>query len=203
MAISVVVLLGVSLYYSSAARTSRVALQMSAMHEDAPVAMLVMGGMARRAGYGEIVGTGFAPDGQTLHSGPHLRACRGSRFANPAAGDFSCTGTAAGDALMVGFQADSVVASAQHRTAPCTRNDAPSITITDPAHVAAGMDVPMVRSVFTLADGGLTCSDIGGGTEILAHDVADFRVYFGFDRSSALLASSGGVSAAATGAVRP
>ena len=201
MTISMIILLGVSLYYSSAAKTSRVALQMSAIHEDAPIAMLVAGNMIRRAGYGEIVGTGFAPDGQTLLSGPHLRACKGSNFTNPAAGDFSCTGTATGDALMVSFQADSVVASAQRRTAPCTRDTAPAITITDAAHVANGMAVPMVRSIFQLSNGGLACSDIGGGTEILANDVTDFRVFFGYDRASAQLALGGGTSAAATGAV--
>ncbi len=201
MTISIVVLLGVSIYYSSAAKTSRVALQMSAMHEDAPIAMLVVGNMVRRAGYGEIVGTGFAPGGQTLQSGPHLRACKGSRFTNPLAGDFSCTGTATGDALMVSFQADSVVASAQRPTAPCSSDAAPMVTINDPAHIANGTAVPMVRSVLALANGSLTCADIGGGVENLAHDVADFRVFFGYDRASAALANAGGSSAAATGAV--
>lgn len=201
MAISVVILLGVSLYYSTAARTSRVAQQMSTLHEDAPLAMLVMGGMVRRAGYGEIVGTGFMPDGQTLMVGPHLRACKESRFTDPAAGDFTCTGTAAGDALLVRFQADSVAASPQRQSPPCTANAPLLVTINDPAHIGNGTTVPMVQSIYQLTGSTLTCADIGGGSEVLTHDVTEFRVYFGYDRASALLATGGGASAAATGAV--
>lgn len=201
MAISVVVLLGVSLYYSSAARTSRVAQQMSALHEDAPIAMLVMGGMVRRAGYGEIIGTGFMPDGQTLMVGPHLRACKGSSFTNPVAGDFSCTGTTNSDALLLRFQADSVAASSQRPSSPCTANAPVIVAITDAGHIGNGLSVPMVQSLYQLAGTGLTCTDIGGGTDVLAHDVTEFRVFFGYDRASALLATGGGTSAAATGAV--
>lgn len=201
MTISVVVLLGVSLYYSTTARTSRVAQQMSVLHEDAPVAMLVMGGMVRRAGYGEIVGTGLVADGQTLMAGPHLRACRGSRFTDPAAGDFSCTGSATGDALLVRFQADSVAAAPQRVTAPCTTQTPTLVVIDDASHVANGTTVPMVQSVYQLTERQLTCTDIGVGTEAMAADVVDFRVFFGYDQASALLATGGGASAAATGAV--
>lgn len=200
MAISVVVLLGISLYYSSSSQTARAAKQMSSLHEDAPLAMLVMGSMVRRAGYGEIVGTGFNPDGQTLMAGPHLRACTRSQFVDPDAGDFNCTGSSDSDALLVRFQAEAIVAAQQRMTPPCTSNVPTLVTITDPVHIGNGLNVPMVQSVFELFDGSLACADIGSPGQILAHDVTEFRVFFGYDQAAAALAVGGGAAAAATGA---
>ena len=199
MAISVAVLLALSVYYSGAARTASVAHQMGSLNQEAPLAMLIMGQAIKRAGYGEIVGTGYVSMGQTMFDGPHLRACKGVAFNNPAAGDYGCSATAAvGDSLMVSFQGDATIAPDQMATRNCVGAPPVATVIANPAHVANGASVPMVRNVYSLVNGRLVCSGNDAAAEILAHDVVDMRVHFGFDEAGATLALAGGVGIAPT-----
>ncbi|MGE0313906.1 MAG: PilW family protein [Lautropia sp.] len=203
MTISVSVLFGLSVYYADASRTASVSHQMGSLNQEAPLAMLIMGQSIKRAGYGEIVGTGYVSTGQTMFDGPHLRACRGGTFADPSAGDYSCVVPAlpVPDTLMVSFQGDATVAPDQFATRNCAGALAVPTLVTNPAHVANGSLVPLVRNVYSVLGGRLVCAGNDAAAEILAHDVVDLRVFFGFDDAGAALALAGGVGVAPTGSV--
>lgn len=198
LSISVGILFGMSVYYETASKSARVAHQMSSLNEEAPLAMLMIGQAIKRAGYGEIIGTGYIGTGQTMFDGPHLRACRSGTFTNPAAGDFSCTAGPAGspDALMVRFQADSVVAPDQFGTMNCAGGAAVPTPIANPAHVANGTAVPIIENIYTISFQRMLCSGNGSAPEVLAHDVVDFKVFFGYDQAGATLALAGGAGVA-------
>ena len=202
MTISIAVLLALSVYFSAASKTARVAQQVSSLNEEAPLAMLSIGQSIKRAGYGEIVGTGYVSRGQTLFDGPHLRGCRSGTFTNPAVGDFSCVAGAAGspDALMVSFQSDSVVASDQYATRNCAGSPGVATPIADPVHVASGMPVPMVTNVFTVIGSSLSCAGNGAAQEAIGQDITEFRVFYGYDEAAVALSLAGGSGTAPSAA---
>ncbi len=203
MTISVSVLFALSVYYAGTARTASVAHQMGSLNQEAPLAMLIMGQAIKRAGYGEIVGTGYVSTNQTMFDGPHLRACRGGTFNDPSAGDYSCVvpAVAGPDSLMVSFQGDASIAPDQFSTRNCVGAPAVPTVIANPAHVANGSTVPIVRNVYSVVGGRLVCSGNDAAPEILAHDVVDLRVHFGFDEAGSTLALAGGAGIAPTATV--
>ena len=78
MAIGMVIVIGVSALYLSSTGLSRTANQVSTTEQTGQLAMLMIGEMLKVAGYGEIVGSDFVADGQTLMDGAHLRGCTGA-----------------------------------------------------------------------------------------------------------------------------
>lgn len=194
--LSVIIALGLVIYYSSAAKVANVSHQLSALQDEAPLTALLIGQAVKRAGYGEIIGTGYVSNGQTLFDGPHLRGCKGGQFTSPAAGDFTCTPGAAGaqDALMVRFQANSVVGPDQFPTRNCVGAAAVGTPITTPTHIAVGTVVPIVQNVYSFDSNRILCSGNGSAAEVLAHDITEFRVYYGYDEDAANAALTGGFS---------
>ena len=202
MALSAGVLMAIAVYYSGASRTASVAHQLSSMNDEAPLAMLMLGQSIKRAGSGEIVGVGYTNANQTMFEGAHLRGCKSASFVNPAAGDFSCGTSTAGaqDALAVRFQANSVVGPDQLATRNCVGGPAVATPITAATHVAVGVAVPIVMNVFSFDGGQLRCAGNGSAPEVLARDVTEFRVYYGFDEQGAALALGSGLGLAPIGA---
>ena len=116
MAIGMIIVIGVSSLYLSSSGLSRTANQVSTTEQTGQLAQHQQGELLKVAGYGEIVGSDFVADGQTLMDGAHLRGCTGSRFTDPfpayvappgrpTAPDLNCGAVAAGDALFIRFQA--------------------------------------------------------------------------------------------------
>ena len=194
MAISVSVLLGISVFHQNASQSVSVSQQMSTIYDEGPLALLMLGQAVKRAGSGEIVGSGFTNLNQTMFDGPHLRGCRSAGFVSPATGDFSCGAAAAGaqDALMVRFQSNSVVGPDQFDTRNCAGGAAVNTAISAVGHPAQGALVPIVQNVYTVDGGRLECSGNNAANEVMARDVTEFRVFYGFDRDAALLALAGG-----------
>ncbi|MBC8119110.1 MAG: prepilin-type N-terminal cleavage/methylation domain-containing protein, partial [Burkholderiaceae bacterium] len=116
MAISLVIIAGVSSLYLSSSGVSRLAGEAGTAEESAQIAMFVIGGTIRLAGYGEILGSDYASQNQTLFDGAPVRGCTNSRFAVPLPAtppllDLNCTGAGAQDALYVRFQARPEIAA--------------------------------------------------------------------------------------------
>ena len=201
MAIGVLIVLGMSVLYSSAVQSTRLATQFGNMSEDTPLALHIMGQAIKRAGYGEIIGTNMAPTDQTLFPFPHLRACQNSRFTDPANGDFSCTAATAGapDSLFVQFQSDSIASAPQRNTQDCLGANGVLTTINDEAHAAYLTQVPLVSNLYSLAGSTITCSGNNAPVQAMASNVTELRIYFGFDEVAATQALSG-LSSASPGA---
>lgn len=202
MGISVSVLMGIAVFHQTASRSVAVSQQMSTMNDEGPLALLMLGQSIKRAGSGEIIGSGYSSVNQTMFDGPHLRGCRGGTFVNPAAGDFSCTAPVASmpDSLMVRFQSNSVIGPDQFGTRNCVGGDAVNATISTAGHPGNGLLVPIIQNVYTLTGDRFECSGNNSTAEALARDVTEFRVFYGFDRDAASLALSGGVGISPRGA---
>lgn len=187
MALGLLILAGVAVVYFSANQSGRVAANVATVEEAGQIALRMLGEALRRAGYSEIIGaelTGTSGRQSLLYSGPMLRGCSNGRFADVAAGDFSCVAAPAGDALALWFQADSRLAAPQGATTDCLGSAAPLVPVADPQYAArvAGGQIPLVRNVYFLQGQSLMC--LGNGSPMpqpLIDGVEDFKVYFGFD----------------------
>ena len=218
MTIGLVIVIGVSSLYISSSGISRTANQVSTTEQAGQLAMLLIGESIKLSAYGEILGSDYAAQGQTLMDGTHLRGCTGSRFtdafpayvAPPAPQtppDLGCTLAAAGDALYVRFQSRPVVA--EMRAAEATRNNitdcagstANQSQILESGNLRAGRGWTrnLVTNVFFLdpLTRELRCEGYGGGgAQPLVRDVAEFRVFYRFD-DAAFAAGANGVTHAA------
>ena len=214
MAISLVIIAGVSSLYLSSSGVSRLAGEAGTAEESGQIAMFVFGGAIRLAGYGEILGSDYASRDQTLFDGAHVRGCTNSRFAVPLPAappllDLNCTGAGAQDALYVRFQARPEVAAISNaernrvELTDCLGDQTPLETI-DPTSGRAGAGVQrrMVTNVFALALNAagrlsLYCNGSGGGgNSPLVEDVVQFKVYYRLD-DAAYFAGAGGATNAA------
>jgi type IV pilus assembly protein PilW len=186
IAISTVIILGISALYSASTKSARSATQIGAMNEDGALSLHLIGQAIKRAGYGEIIGTDFVPLNQTLFAFPNIRACKGGTFTDAANGDFSCvTAPSGADSLAVQFQSESVVSSPQRQTRNCSGNDAVLTPITNTSHPGYLTQVPLVINVYALSGGTLTCSGNGATAQAMAGTIEEFKVFFGYDESSA------------------
>ena len=106
IAIGMVILIGVGSLYLSSSGVSRLAQQAGSAEDTSRLLMGLIGEGIKTGGYGEIVGTGTIARGQTLFDGATVRGCSGSRLTAPfnATPDFTCTGAAPGDQLLIRFQ---------------------------------------------------------------------------------------------------
>ncbi|MGZ9074468.1 MAG: PilW family protein [Burkholderiaceae bacterium] len=214
MAISLVIIAGVSSLYLSSSGVSRLAGEAGTAEESGQIAMFVIGGAVRLAGYGEILGSDYGSQNQTLFDGAYVRGCTNSRLAVPFPAtppllDLNCTGAGPQDALYVRFQARPEVAAISDpqrdliELTDCLGDQTPMETI-DPLSGRAGAGIPrrMVTNVFALAlnAGGrlsLYCRGSGGGgNQPLVEDVVEFKVFYRLD-DAAYFAGAGGATNAA------
>lgn len=214
MTISLVIIAGVSSLYLSASGVSRLAGEAGTAEESGQIAMFVIGGAVRLAGYGEILGSDYASQDQTLFDGSHVRGCTNSRFAVPLPAtppllDLNCTGAGTHDALYVRFQARPEIAAIsdaeRDRIAltDCLGDQTPLETM-DPVsgRAGAGRQRRMVTNVFALALNAagrlsLYCDGSGGGgNSPLVEDVVEFKVFYRLD-DAAYFAGAGGATNAA------
>jgi type IV pilus assembly protein PilW len=190
LAIALLLLLGITAIYSSSTKGGRLATGMGAMGEDASLAVFLIGQSVKRAGYGEIVGTDFTSSNQTLFDFPHLRGCKSGAFASPSTGDYTCVAGGTNDTLMVQFQSDSLIASAQRDTNNCVGSAATTQQISDAAHPSYKTNVPVVTNVFALGNEKLTCSGNNSTSLPMASNIEQFKVFYGFDSAAATAALS-------------
>src|SRR5678815_223287 len=80
MAIGLVIVIGVSSLYLSSSGISRTSNQISTVEQGGQLALLLIGDSMKRAAYGEIIGSDYASQGQTLMDGVHLAGCTGTTF---------------------------------------------------------------------------------------------------------------------------
>ncbi len=186
IAISSIIILGISAVYSASTKSARSATQLGAMNEDGALSLHLIGQAIKRSGYGEIVGTDFVAENQTLFDFPNIRACKSGTFVDPTAGNFDCTPVAGGpDTLAVQFQGDSVISSAQRQTRNCVGGNPVLTPISNTSHPAYLTDVPLVINVYAIANGTLGCSGNGSAFQAMAGNIEEFKVFFGYDEGAA------------------
>jgi type IV pilus assembly protein PilW len=211
MAIGLVIVAGVSSLYLSSSGVSRTANQIGTVEQTGQLALIFLGDSVKKAGYGEIIGTDFAGQNQTLFDGALIRGCTGSRFTGPFSTpvDLSCTGAVAGDTLYARFQARPIVAPMDPAEADritstdCLAQPAPAEQI-DPTVLRAGAGItrPMVTNVFFYDPVNLTlnCRGNGGGAaQVILRDVLDFRVFYRFDDAARAIGAAGDTNASPLG----
>jgi type IV pilus assembly protein PilW len=211
IAIGLVIVAGVSSLYLSSSGVSRTANQIGNVEQTGQLALIFMGETIKQAGYGEIVGSDFVGQGQTLFDGAHVRGCTGQRFVDAFATtpDLNCTGAVAGDAIYVRYQARPVIAQMDAGEADrislrdCLAQVPPVETI-NPASFRPGAGVArqMVTNVFSYDPVAQTldCRGSGGGAaQPILRDVVDFRVFYRFDDPAYVAGRSGDTNAAPMG----
>ena len=215
MAIGMVILIGVGALYLSSSGVSRVANQAGSAEDTGRIVMTMIGEGIKAGGYGEIVGSDYAAQGQTLFDGPVVRGCAGSRFTdafNAGAPNYACTGSAPGDQVLFRFQGRySVVpmdaANLANSALPdCLgASNANQDTLFNPATPRAGSGVTrrVVQSAFSLDAGGtvLRCEGNGnpGTPTPIVNDMIDFRVFYRFDDGGYALAAGNNTNYAPVG----
>jgi hypothetical protein len=206
LAISMVIVIGVGSLYLSSSGVSRTANQMGTLEEAGQIAMRLIGESLRVGGYGEILGSDYISRDQTVFDGPHIRACLAGRFADPFPvapnpPDYTCVGGGTGDALLLSFQANSIITVPQGELRNCAGNGpVDEVVAPNTLRVGSGLTRPTVRNVFQM-DGTnrLTCRADGSGFQPLILNVLDFRVFFGFDDEAYESAASGITNASPLG----
>jgi Tfp pilus assembly protein PilW len=213
MAIGLVIVIGVSSLYLSSSGISRTSNQISTAEQAGQLALLIIGDSLKLAAYGEILGSDFAAQGQTLMDGIHLRGCTGNAFTDPFPAyvappnsqtppDLGCTVASGGDALYIRYQAAPVVAAMPAADAArialfdCTSSTANQAEILSPTQLRAGTGIVrnIVTNVFTRdpVNNTLDCDSYsGGGNQPLLRDVVEFRVFYRFDDGAQSLGASG------------
>lgn len=215
MAIGMVILIGVGALYLSSSGVSRVANQAGSAEDTGRIVMTMIGEGIKAGGYGEIVGSDYAAQGQTLFDGPVVRGCAGSRFTDAfsaGAPDYTCTGTAPGDQVLFRFQGRYVVvpmdlANLANSALPdCLgASNANQDTLFNPTTPRAGSGVTrrVVQSAFSLDAGGtvLRCEGNGnpGTPTPIVNDMIDFRVFYRFDDGGYALAAGNNTNYAPVG----
>jgi hypothetical protein len=215
IAIGLAIVAGVGFLSLSARGVSRVAHQAGSSHDTARLVLTRVGDGVKAAAYGEIVGSDYAAQDQTLFDGPSVRGCSASRFAdafNAVAPDFTCVGIAPGDQVMFRFQGRYAVVpmDAGHLVASAVpdclgaSNETQDV-LPKPATARVGAAIPrrLVQSAFSLDPGGtiLRCRGNGnpGIPAPIANDVIDFRIFYRFDDAGFALAAGSAVNVAPIG----
>lgn len=222
MAIGLVIVIGVSSLYLSSSGISRTANQLSTTEQAGQLALLVIGDSLKRAAFGEIIGSDYAAQGQTLMDGPHLRGCTNNQFTNPfpayvapplpqTAPNLGCTvATPLADALYVRYQAAPVVAQMLPASAAgialrdCTASfgNQNEVLFSAQLRAGAGLERPIVTNVFQRnpVANTLECRGYGvAGFQTLLQNVVEFKIFYRFDAAAHAVASSGETNAAPFG----
>jgi prepilin-type N-terminal cleavage/methylation domain-containing protein len=214
MAIGLVIVIGVSALYLSSSGISRTANQISTAEQAGQLALLLIGDSMKRAAYGEIIGSDYAGQGQTLMDGVHLAGCTGTMFTDPFPAyvvppaaqtppDLTCAAASGGDSIYVRYQAAPVIAqmlpadAAGMSLRDCgasllNQNQALSL---QQLRAGAGLERPMVTNVFQRdpVNNTLDCAGYGnaGAFLTLLQNVVEFRVFYRFDDAAYAAGSSG------------
>jgi type IV pilus assembly protein PilW len=211
MAIGLVIVAGVSSLYLSSSGLSRTANQVGNVEQTGQLALIFLGESIKKAGYGEIIGTDFAGQNQTLFDGAHVRGCTAQRFDAPFANppDLDCNGAVVGDTLYARFQARPIVAPMDAPEADritstdCLAQAAPDEQV-DPTVLRPGSGITrrMVTNVFFYDAATLTlnCRGNGGGAaQVILRDVVEFRVFYRFDDAGRAIGAAGDTNASPLG----
>lgn len=213
MTIGLVIVIGVSSLYLSSSGISRTANQLSTTEQAGQLALLTIGDSLKRGDFGEIIGSDFAGQGQTLMAGAHLRGCTGTQFVNPFpayvvppdppnAPDLSCGAASGGDSLFVRFQAAPVIAQMlpaellRISLRDCTASNGNQSEVLASAQLRAGAGLarPIITNVFMRdpVNNTLDCRGSGDNNfQTLVRDVVEFRVFYRFDDQAYLFGRSG------------
>jgi type IV pilus assembly protein PilW len=213
MAIGLVIVIGVSALYLSSSGTSRTANQLSTTEQAGQLALLLIGDTVKRAAYGEIIGSDYAAQGQTLMDAAHLRGCTGTTFTDPFPAyvappapqtppDLTCTLPSGGDAIYVRHQAAPVIAQMLPANAAaisirdCGASFLNQNEMLSPQQLraGAGMQRPIVTNVFVRdpVNNTLDCRGYGSGAfATLLQNVVEFRVFYRFDDAAYAAGASG------------
>lgn len=213
MIIGLVIVAGVSSLYLSSSGVSRTANQISTAEQAGQLALLMIGDSLKLAAYGEIIGSDFAGQGQTLMDGIHLRGCSNAQFATPFPAyvappnsqtppNLNCTVAAGGDALYVRYQGAPVVQKMQGvdltRIAlnDCGASQLNQAEVLSSAQMRAGVGLvrPIVTNVFRFdaLAGTLDCAGYGATAFMpLLNNVVEFKVFYRFDDAAQTAGASG------------
>jgi type IV pilus assembly protein PilW len=215
MAIGMVILIGVGALYLSSSGVSRVANQAGSAEDTGRIVMTMIGEGIKAGGYGEIVGSDYSAQGQTLFDGPVVRGCTGSRFTdafNVVTPNYACTGVAPGDQVLFRFQS-------RYAVVPMDAANLAALALPDclgasnanqdqqfnpaTARAGAGTTRRLVQSAFSLDGAGtvLRCEGNGnpGVPTPIVNDMIDFRVFFRFDDGGFALAAGNNTNYAPLG----
>ena len=224
MAIGLVIVIGVSSLYLSSSGISRTANQLSTTEQAGQLALLVIGDSLKRAAFGEIIGSDYAAQGQTLMDGPHLRGCTNSDFLNPFPAyvapplpqtppNLGCTAASPpslADAIYVRYQAAPVIAQMLPAVAAgialryCTASlgNQNEVLLSQQLRAGVGLERPIVTNVFMRdpAANTLNCKGASPGPfEVLLQNVVEFKVFYRFDSLAHGAANAGVLNAAPIG----
>lgn len=213
MAIGLVILIGVGSLYMSSSGVSRTATQAGTAEDTGRIVMYLIGAGLKAGGYGEIIGSDYSARDQTLFDGPAVRGCSNSRFTdpyNPTTPDYTCTGVAPGDQVLLRFQGRHSIAqmSDPNRDAAVlpdclgASNPAQDLTLTSPTpRPGVGLQRRLVENVFALNAAGTVLTCVGnsnpGIPEVIVSDVIDFTVFYRFDDEGYALSLGGSSTNAA------
>ena len=180
MAIGLVIVIGVSSLYLSSSGISRTANQISTVEQAGQLALLLIGDSMKRAAYGEIIGSDYAAQGQTLMDGVHLAGCTGTTFTNPFPAyvspplpqtppNLGCTLASGGDSIYVRHQAAPVIAqmlpaeaaAISMRDCGASLVNQNQVLSSQQLRAGAGLERPIVTNVF-LRDPVNNTLDCGG-----------------------------------------
>ena len=200
--ISLIITATVAVIFLSVNRTSRYSGELSGIDDSGRVAMYFIGNAIRQAGYAEIISRDvtIGAIGQNsrantlLANSLHLAGCRDRSFEAGELGQAEpvCPATAgtAFDALMVSYQGDNVVAPVQTEPTDCLGNaavDRALPTTHKGMDVVPGGERPMIQNFYFVdtANGvnTLMCRAGNAAAQALIPNIAQFRVYYGFDNA--------------------
>lgn len=199
--ISLIITATVAVIFLSVNRTSRYSGELSGIDDSGRVAMYFIGNAIRQAGYAEIISRDvtIGAIGQNsrantlLANSLHLAGCRNRSFEASQLGQAApvCPATAgtAFDALMVSYQGDNVVAPVQTEPTDCLGNaavDRALPTTHKGMDVVPGGERPMIQNFYFVETGvdgvsTLMCRAGNAAAQALIPNIAQFRVYYGFD----------------------
>ena len=213
MAIGLVIVVGVSSLYLSSSGISRTSNQISTAEQGGQLALLLIGDSMKRAAYGEIIGSDYASQGQTLMDGVHLAGCTGTTFtdtfpeyvAPPAPHtppDLTCGVASGGDSIYVRYQGAPVVAqmlpaaaaAISIRDCGASFVNQNQVLFSQQLRAGAGMQRPIVTNVFRRdpVNNTLDCAGYGAAAfQTLLQNVVEFRVFYRFDDAAYAAGSSG------------
>jgi Tfp pilus assembly protein PilW len=213
MAIGLVIVIGVSSLYLSSSGLSRTSNQISTAEQGGQLALLLIGDSMKRAAYGEIIGSDYAAQGQTLMDGVHLAGCTGTTFTDPfplyvlpplpqTPPDLTCGVASGGDSIYVRYQGAPVVAQmlpaavVAMSLADCGASLVNQNQALSPQQLRAGAGIerPIVTNVFRRnpVTNTLECAGYGAAAfATLLENVVEFRVFYRFDDAAYALGSSG------------
>lgn len=197
--ISLIITATVAVIFLSVNRTSRYSGELSGIDDSGRVAMYFIGNAIRQAGYAEIISRDvtIGAIGQNsrantlLANSLHLAGCRNRSFEASQLGQAApvCPATAgtAFDSLMVSYQGDNVVAPVQTEPTDCLGNN-PVVRDLPSGHVGRNVTLnrPMIQNFYFVETGvdgvsTLMCRAGNAAAQALIPNIAQFRVYYGFD----------------------